>query len=279
MEVIRAAVMGGVVGVFGMFLMGLISHHVDFIEVDFLVLGVGAAVGFVTGFAAGHNRDPIIGALAAVITGVAVVGGLLISAELSARATLDETAVERGMFTYADNTAFWAIMNGENPAWPDGWSYSTATELDHLPQAIRDRAKRAWESMGDEEHAHHMAMSGVHDVRVIAARAAEIEQAWTSRGHTLDPAPGDPDHPDSPIWDQYPEEVWRAAVAEWEELDEAQREERRQRQLDTVRSLQGEAIAHEREARFIGLVDAALVMFSMVLAFGFAAGHAEDEEE
>ncbi len=278
MEFVRAGVLGAVVGVFAMFLFGIIAYHLsEFEVVDFLILGVGVAVGFVTGWAAGHERDPLVGALAAAITGVAVIGGTLIAANMDGQDADTEWRGEHSLFTYADNMAFWAMMEGRELEWPFGWSYATATQLSQLPPEIRERAEEDWASMSMEELAIHAEFAGVHDVRVLASRAEEVERVWRERGYELEPAPGDPDNPHTPVWELMPEEVWNAALEEWAALDEERRMERRRRQLAVVEQMRGEEVGRARSGTVFRLLDGMLVVFSMTLAFGVAVGNFDED--
>lgn len=277
MDLFRASVMGGVVGVFGMFLFGIIAYHIDFEELGILLLGIGAAVGFVTGWAAGHERDPLVGAVAAAITGVAVIGGTLVAARLDGRDADAQWRGEHSLFTYADNMAFWAMMEGRELEWPHGWSYATATQLSQLPPEIRERAEEDWASMSIEELAHHAEFSGVHDVRILVARAEEIERVWREREYELAPPPGDPDDPHTPPWELVPEEVWQATLDEWASLDEGQRVQRRERQLAVVELMRNREVGRARASTMFTLLDGAFVLMAMSIAFYLALGDFEDD--
>ncbi|MCC5785647.1 MAG: hypothetical protein JJU33_02980 [Phycisphaerales bacterium] len=278
MDFFRAGVLGAVVGVFAMFLFGIIAYHLsEFAVVEFLIVGVGVVVGYVTGWAAGHERDPLVGALAAATTGVAVIGGTLVAASLDGQDADTEWRSERSLFTYADNMAFWAMMEGRELEWPQGWSYATATSLTELPPEISERAEELWSSKSTEELAIHAEFAGVHDVRVLAARAEEIERVWRDRGYELDPAPGDPDNPHTPPWELVPEEVWNAAMDEWASLDEERQAERRRRQLAIVEQMRGEEVGRARSGTMFRLLDGVLVVFAMTLAFGFAVGNFDED--
>lgn len=280
MEVLRAGMLGAVVGVFGMFLYGIIAYHLrdfEFEELGMLMIGIGIAVGFVTGWAAGHDRDPLVGGVAAMITGLAVVGGTLVTAQMDGRDADIQWRAERSLFTYADNMTFWAMIEGRELEWRHGLSYATARELSHLPEEIRERAEEEWTSKSTEELQIHAEFAGVHDVRVLIERAEEIQRVWLERGYEIEPATGDPDDWHTPPWKLVPPEVWRATVDEWASLDDEQRTERRRRHLAAIERLRGEEVGRVRSRTVFRLLDGMIVVFAMTMAFGFAVGDFDED--
>ncbi|MCC5785646.1 MAG: hypothetical protein JJU33_02975 [Phycisphaerales bacterium] len=277
MDFVRAAVWGAIAGVVSLVVCGFLAYHIDW-DLRIAVFGwIGMAVGIATGIGAGHNRDPVVGALAAAITAVAALGSTMIVAALDGMDTDTQWRSERSFFTYADNLTFWAMMEEREVEWPYGWSYATATHISHLPWEIVEPAQKAWASKSAEELAMHDDFSGVHDVRVLAMRAEEFERAWRERGYEVDPAPGDPDDPQTPPWELFPEEVWKAAMDEWASLSQEQQAERRRRQLGVVEQIRGEEVGLARSRTVFGMLNGAFVIMSMVLAFGCAVGNFDEE--
>ncbi len=277
MDYVRAGVWGAVAGAVSLVVCGFLAFHIDW-DMRIAVFGwIGMAVGIATGVGARHNRDPLVGALAAAITAVAAIGATSIVATLDGMDADTRWRSERSFFTYADNLAFWAMMEGREVEWPYGWSYSTATHISHLPWEIVEPAMEAWASKNAEELALHDEFSGVHDVRVLAMRAEEFERAWRERGYEVEPAPGDPDDPQTPPWELFPEEAWNAAMDEWASLSEEQQTERRRRQLAVVEQIRGEEVGRVRLRTASGMLNGVFVVLSMTLAFGVAVGNFDED--
>ncbi|MEN1705059.1 MAG: hypothetical protein AAGJ54_06040 [Planctomycetota bacterium] len=247
-------------------------------ELGFIAWGIGVAAGIGMGAASGGRAGVPGGALAAVIALLSVAAGKYAVVEFAVGGIGGGSySADEGIAAIADDIAHDREVAGEVVAWPN---QDTAIETrDYYPSDIWAQAEREWMSVDpifqDLARTYPGAASEGTRTQIVAD---ELASRWQSEGRALNWPEGE--SVETAVFEEdYPSDLWAAAIAWRESMTPEQEAEFVREQYDVVMAQVNQQIAQYKNEAFFstfGLFD--LLWAGLAVMSAFKIGSSEGSE-